>query len=54
MDGGSGGQTGMLIVWIVLVAVAAAGAGAYYLARRRWGRATNDDRSRQRSESADE
>jgi hypothetical protein len=32
---GSGGQTAMMVVWVILVLVAAAGIGAYSLVRRR-------------------
>jgi LPXTG-motif cell wall-anchored protein len=32
---GSGGQTAMMIVWVILVLVAIGGAGVYALVRRR-------------------
>jgi hypothetical protein len=33
--GGSGGQTAMTVVWVILVLAAAAGTGVYSLVRRR-------------------
>lgn len=37
--GGSGGQTAMMVVWVILVAVAVGGgAGVYSLVRRRGAR----------------
>jgi LPXTG-motif cell wall-anchored protein len=32
---GSGGQTAMMIVWVILVLVAIGGVGVYFLVRRR-------------------
>jgi hypothetical protein len=34
---GSGGQTAMMVVWVILVLVAIGGAGVYALVRRRRG-----------------
>jgi hypothetical protein len=32
---GSGGQTAMMVVWVIVILVVACGAGVYTLARRR-------------------
>jgi LPXTG-motif cell wall-anchored protein len=44
MGGSNSGQTAMVIVWVILVLVAAGGAGAFYLRRRRHVRAQREDR----------